>query len=370
MKVLIDDQAFIRHGRSGITRYFTELIREFRSGEDLGARPVTPYRYVANAHISDMAPGRYKRVALPPRARAPTFRALNRRSRAAQNGSVDLIHHTLYGADALAVDPDTPRVCTVYDFILELFTELFPDAGSIVAEKQPFLDRCDGLLCISQTTYRDLRRFHPSLDKPTEVTPLGVADAFFTPHERRVRGVPAAYVLHVGNRHKHKNTQLLFGAFHDIAALHPNLQLVLCGNSLSSAERLELTELGVLDRVHCLRVADEDLPAVYHGAAAFVFPSRYEGFGLPVAEAMASGCPVLAADTPAVIEVADGAAVIFDPNDRAALANGLLQVIGDGVLCARLVEAGRQRARDLSWRRTAAATAQAYRRVLAAAGDA
>ena len=368
MKVLIDDQAFVRHGRSGITRYFTELIREFRSGEELGLRPVTPYRYVANAHLSDMAPGRYKRIALPPPARAPMFRALNRRSRTARNGSVDLIHHTLYGADALAVAPATPRVCTVYDFILELFTDLFPDAGSIIAEKQPYLDRCDGLLCISQTTYRDLRRIHPALDKPVEVTPLGVADAFFTPHARPVRGIPTAYVLHVGNRHKHKNAGLLFRAFRDVAASHPDLQLVLCGNPLSATERAELTALGVLDRTHCLRVSDEDLPAVYHRAAAFVFPSRYEGFGLPVAEAMASGCPVLASDTPAVTEVGDGAAMIFDPDDREGLTDGLLRVIGDGALRTRLVKAGRQRARELSWRRTAAATARAYHRVLAGGG--
>lgn len=364
MRVLIDDQAFVRHGRSGITRYFTELIREFRCDGALNTTAITPYRYVANAHISDMAPRRYTRVPLPPPARTAAFRALNRRSRRDWNVAVDVIHHTLYASDALAQTPGTPRVCTVYDFILERFPDLFPDAGPLVAEKQPYLEQCDGLLCISQTTYRDLRRFHPALDKPIEVTPLGVAESFFRPHERSVRGIPESYVLHVGNRHKHKNARLLFGAFARIAPAHPDLQLVLCGNGLHAAERAELAELGILGRTHCLRVSDEDLPAVYHRAAAFVFPSRYEGYGLPVAEAMASGCPVLAADTPAVTEVADGAALIFGPDDEDGLADSLTRVLGDAALRERLIDAGRQRARALSWRRTAVATTQAYRRVV------
>ncbi len=367
MRVLIDDQAFVRHGRSGITRYFTELIREFRSDGALNTTAVTPYRYVANAHISDMAPDRYIRVPLPPPARAPAFRALNRRTRRDWRVGVDVVHHTLYEPDALERHAGTPRVCTVYDFILELFDDLFPDAGPLIAQKQPYLERCDGLLCISQTTYRDLRRLHPELDKPIEVTPLGVAEAFFHPHDRPVRGVPESYVLHVGNRHKHKNAALLFGAFAQVAPAYPELKLVLCGNPLQAAERARLAELGILERTHCLRVSDEDLPAVYHRAAAFVFPSRYEGYGLPVAEALAAGCPVLAADTPAVTEVADGAGLIFGPDDEDALADGLTRVLGDRVLRERLITAGRLRARALSWSRTAAATAGAYRRVIAGA---
>jgi glycosyltransferase involved in cell wall biosynthesis len=178
--------------------------------------------------------------------------------------------------------------------------------------------------------------------------------------------VPEHYLLHVGNRHKHKNVGVLFNAFAELAGSHPDLHLVLCGNRLSAAERTELEELGILGRTICLRVSDDDLPAVYNKAAAFVFPSRYEGFGLPVAEAMASGCPVLIAETPALLEVSDGTAPTFAPDDRAGLVQLLERTLGDEDLRTRLINAGRARALDLSWHRTAVATASAYRRILAA----
>ena len=145
MKVLIDAQAFFRHGRSGITRYFTELIREFTADPALQVAPVTPYRYVANAHVSDMAPGSYRRVPMPPQARPGVLKALNARQRRRFDRDVDLIHHTLYLPDGLLLHPGVLRVCTVYDFILELYRDLFPDS-------QPLLERTKFLAIFSELT--------------------------------------------------------------------------------------------------------------------------------------------------------------------------------------------------------------------------
>lgn len=366
LRTLIDGEAFVRHGRSGITRYFSELLREFRADPGLGVAPSTPYRYVANDHLTDTDPERYRRILLPPRARPRVLGALNHRARRRSSGDVDLVHHTLYLPERLGLLGRVPQVCTVYDFTLELYPDLFPGWLPLLDDKQRFLEECDGLLCISQTTYDDLRRRHPDLDKPVEITPLGVGEAFFAPRGPRPDGVPDRYVLFVGNRHANKNVGVLFRAFAELTDADPTIELVLCGNRLTDAEGEELEALGIAHRVRSLRAGDDELPALYAHASAFVFPSRYEGFGLPVAEAMAAGTPVLVADVPALVEVSDGAALVFDPDDHLQLAGLLEELLGDPARQAELSATGALRARDLSWRRTAVTTAAAYARIVRA----
>jgi glycosyltransferase involved in cell wall biosynthesis len=366
MRVLIDGEAFYRHSRSGITRYFTELIGEYRRDPDLGIEPVTPYRLVANRHLSEALPHSYRRIPLPARWRAPFFSLANGRAAVRAASSIDLIHHTLYEPAALHFAPGVPRVCTVYDFTFELHADLFPgntEIAGLVREKNLFLSRCDGLLCISEMTYRDLKRCRPDLDVPVEITPLGVSDHFFDEAVRRVDGMPTQYLLHVGNRHAHKNIDVLLRSFAGLMRQHADLHLVLCGNFLPS-ERSQLEALGIADRTVCVRVSDDQLPALYAHAVAFVFPSRYEGFGLPVVEAMASGCPVIMSDVPALLEVAADVALSFAPDDGDALVELVNRVIGDPALRSRMIAAGRVRARDYSWRRTALRTAAAYGRIL------
>lgn len=365
LNVLIDDEAFIRHSRSGITRYFAELVQEFGADPSLGVRPVTPYRFVANQHLTELAGSRFRRLVLPPQVRPRVLRATNAWSRARMKSRIDLVHHSLYLPDSLISGPDSPRVATIYDFTLELYPELFPGWASGLDDKNLYIEQCAGLLCISHTTRDDLARFHPALDKPVEVTPLGVSDAFFAATTRPVPGVAGRYVLFVGNRHANKNVDPLFVAFSRIAQTDPDLRLVLCGNPLFEPESARLAELGIAHRTTCLRVSDEALPRLYANAEAFVFPSRYEGFGLPVVEAMASGCPVVAARIPALVEVGDDAGRYFDPDDVDELTTLLEKVIGDRALRADMTEAGRARAREYSWRRTARATADAYRRIIA-----
>ena len=304
---------------------------------------------MANRHLTEAMPNSYQRVPVPSRWRGPFFSWANGRAAARAASSIDLIHHTLYERSALDYAPGVPRVGTVYDFTFELHADLFPgntEIAGLVREKDHFLSRCDGLLCISEMTYKDLKACRPDIDVPVEITPLGVADSFFSGNIPLTKGIPSQYLLHVGNRHAHKNTEVLFRAFARLMRQHADLHLVLCGNFLD-VEHAHLEDLGIADRTVCVRIADDQLPALYRHAVAFVFPSRYEGFGLPVVEAMASGCPVLMSDVPALLEVAGDIALTFEPDDVDALVELVDRVIADPDLRHGMVASGRVRARRL-----------------------
>lgn len=362
LRVRYDSEAFVRHTRSGITRYFTELVGELRADPSLGVVPSTPYRFVANTHLAHRDRWRHVALPLPGGRRAPVLDRLNHRQ-VARAGPADIVHHTLYHPEALAQWDAPLRVATVYDFTFERLPEVFPEQAPWVADKRTVLEACDALLCISETTRRDLVELWPELDKLVEVTPLGVAGDFFAPRRRWVRGLPEQYLLHVGARHAHKNVDLLLRAFAALQADRPELRLVLCGASLPG-ETERLHQLGIADRTLRVRVGDRALPWLYRQARAFVFPSRYEGFGLPVVEALATGCPTVTADIPALREVGADAIDLVDPDDVGDLVETLHRVLSmtDEQRDARAAQ-GHRRALDFTWRRTAQTTARAYARL-------
>lgn len=358
MRVYMDGTAFMQHRRSGISRYVAELVEAFDRDPSLGIEPVTPYRWITNVHADGSRRG-FRALPLPRRFRRPVLDRLNR-GHARQSGRTDVAHYPLYDDSLLEKATHLRSITTVYDFTFEVFPHLFSDQTSELDLKRRFLEACDVLVCISESTASDLRRFHPQLDKPVFVTPLAVAPQFSHPRRSPLRSLPERYLLHVGNRAQHKNVELLFRAFRVLSERYADLQLVLTGAGLPG-EADHLRRLGIAERTHFRKLTDAELPTAYHHAAAFVFPSRYEGFGLPLVEAMAAGCPTLISTAPALLEVAGEAAVVVDPDDLDGAIAGLERILGDQRHASDLRAAGRTRAADFTWHRTAQLTARAYR---------
>lgn len=365
IRVLYDGEAFMRHARGGIPRYLAELIGQFRADSSLGVEPVTPYRWVASRHLVEHD-RRYTEVPLPRSVRLPVLRQLNaRRLRtAAAADEPDIAHHTLYEPSAFSRWPGQRRVSTVYDFMLDRFPELMAPGDDHLARVSECLQRSDAVICISETTRADLHRFHPGFDKPAFAVPLGVSDVFFDPPPTAMPALPQRYVLFVGNRAAHKNVDVLLRAFAERAAHDHDLYLVLVGAYLGSESRT-LSELGIADRTLRLRVSDRQLPWVYRRAAVLVYTTLWEGFGLPVVEAMASGCPAVIADVDALTEVGGEAVRVFDHDDPAGLAAHIEEVIANTSEAERMRRCGMERARRYTWRRTAELTAQVYETVMA-----
>jgi glycosyltransferase involved in cell wall biosynthesis len=176
--------------------------------------------------------------------------------------------------------------------------------------------------------------------------------------------VSAPYLLSMGNTKPHKDLRTLLGAFALLAASRPSLSLLLVGEKKPGYLDGAMAEAQAEVRARVSftgSVTDAQLRALYTGAAVFVFPSRYEGFGLPPLEAMASGVPVICADAASLPEVVGSAGILFPAGDAVALSNALKQVIEDEALRRRLVRTGLERAASFSWERTGSETVAVYR---------
>lgn len=362
IRVLYDGEAFFRHSRGGITRYLSELIREFDADPSLGVTPVMPYKWVATRHLAEID-ARFVEVPLPRRVRLTALRALNAR-RVRQVEPADIVHHSLYEPDAFDRWPGERHITTVYDFMLDRFPSMLHPDDDHPDRIREVIQRADAAICISKTTLADLGRFHPDYDNPAFAVPLGVGESFFDPAPTKLPSLPDNYVLAVSNRLAHKNVDVLLEAFADLATRHRDLHLVLVG-AYPASETERLRELRIADRTVRLRVSDAVLPWIYRRASVLMYTSLWEGFGLPVVEAMASRCPAVIADVAALTEVGGEAVLVFDPTDRAALVEHVERVLTDPNEGERLRAAGVERARMFTWRRTAELTAKVYEQVAA-----
>jgi glycosyltransferase involved in cell wall biosynthesis len=356
MRVFLDDQIFTLQTRGGISRYFTELMHAYGADAGLGVELTGGHVWTANRHQLDSGLGRR----LPGRLADPRVATVVNRLRSP--GRPDIVHHTFYDAAYLNRRIGGLRVVTVYDMIPEIHPDLFPTGNPHLA-KQAFVERADLVLSISAATQRDLVSVYGLSTTPVVVTPLGVHDSF-RPGGPRLAELPDRYILFVGNRAGYKDFDVLAEAFAGLS--EPDVQLVAVGGgAFDESERARLTALGIAGRVIQCSLDDASLRKAYAHALCFVFPSRHEGFGLPTLEAMASGCPAVLVDSSSHPEVGGDAALYFPPGDVAALRHRLIQLVGSTSLRADRAEAGIRRAASFTWERTARATADAYRDLVA-----
>ncbi|WP_332666041.1 glycosyltransferase family 4 protein [Aeromicrobium sp.] len=359
-----DDRLFTFQRRGGPARYFAELITTFRTNPELGIEVDTPFTFIETEYLLRADP-RYRRLRLPEsRYRMRAARAANRVRQGPRVKKAEILHHTQYSSNGLRA-PAAVRVCTVYDMIPELFPEVFEGRGPIPQQrKSAYVEACDAIACISESTKADVLAHYGDLDKPVVVTPLGADARFFaaTPDRRE----SPDFVLYVGTRDFYKNFDVLLRALARIDENGTAPRLLCVGPPLTPVEQERIASLGLTGRVSQRSASDAELPGLYAAAMCLVFPSRYEGFGLPTVEAFAAGCPVVLANMACAVEVGGEAAQYFEPDDDETLATTIARFAGDPAGRDRWIEAGRARARDFTWQRTAEATAALYRSVAGA----
>ena len=266
-----------------------------------------------------------------------------------------------------------PSVVTVYDLSFLHFPERFPtlQRNYLQSQTRRSVRQAQRVITISEASRQDLHRFYGAPLEKIDVVVPGIDAGYRTLAAEEVKafreqhGVQRPFVLHVGTLQPRKNIPVLLRA---VAGLgRDDLDLVLVGAKGWYYDEIfvEVERLGLSGRVHFPGyVRDEALPFWYNAAAALVFPSVYEGFGMPILEAMACGTPVIAAFSSSIPEAGGEAARYYEPDDDSALAEHLGEVLEDGELAARMSARGRQHASHFSWARAGMETATVYIRVL------
>ncbi len=286
--------------------------------------------------------------------------------------------HVIHGmAYVLPVVRLAPGVVTIYDLTFLRLPEAFRNWNRVYLKLMTRISvkRAAHVCVISESTRRDVMQWlHLPREKITVVYP-GLDERFERPPEeaiaafRQQRRLPERFVLYMGTLEPRKNLVRLLEAYARLVRQDPSIPpLVLAGGRGWGVEEIfeAVERLALKERVHFPGyVPAAEQPYWYAAADVFVYPSQYEGFGLPVLEAMACGTPVLTSNTSSLPEVVGNAGVMVDPNDVAALADALADLLASPQRRAHLAQAAQRRARRFSWHRAAQQQAAVYHRVAA-----
>jgi len=367
MKVLFDHQIFTNQQYGGISRYFYELMLRF-DGEKNTAR--SSVLFSNNEYLNDN-----ETLAAKPFFPGKNFRykqsiqnAINtiKTNVELKQGDFHVFHPTYYNAYFLKHLKNKPFVVTFLDMIHEKYEHLYPELRvdkKIFANKRMLLERANKVIAISESTKQDIMDLYGVDGRNIDVVYLG--SSLRLPEKDSASAFDFPYLLFVGIRASYKNFSLYLEAVAPILQREKLALVCAGGGAFSSAEISQIEKLGLNGLVHFRRIDnDAVLSNLYANALAFVFPSLYEGFGIPVLEAFSTNCPILLSDGGSLKEVAGDAALYFDGIDAESMHNNLLQFLSDAALRQTLIKRGRERLKRFSWDHTYNETIKVYNSIL------
>jgi glycosyltransferase involved in cell wall biosynthesis len=358
MKILFDNQAFSYQDSGGVSRYFSELKSELSNIS--GLELLCP-RYLSNNKYLN------NRMKFPLESRLPkveifrklTFEKINQffSSFQIKQNSFDVFHPTYYNTYFLNFLTNRPFVITVFDMIHEMYPEYFRKNDKVPQWKSLLIKRADKIIAISNQTKTDILKYYDIPENRIEV--IYLASSLKKTQYTYKSHFSFRYILFVGNRNGYKNFQdtlLHISSF----LIKNNLKLVCVGgNKFSKKENIIINKNNLKDKVIQLDLNDKSLESAYFNAEFLIYPSLYEGFGLPIIEAFSLGCPVICSDIGVFREIAGSYATYFDLKNMDGLSD-----ICDNQLHKAKTNVRQSLifyAKKFSWESTAKKTANVYR---------
>ena len=371
MRIVYDHQIFSMQEYGGISRYYYELAMRMTQYDGHLVRILCPL-YV-NKYLIKIDPtilaGRYV-PHIPLTSYSSRLFQYGVEARKCFNASIvkrmlskacpDIVHETFYSKDKLS-SSKVKTVITVYDMIHEKFRSNYSHNDRTSNLKATAINRADSVICISESTRKDLIEMLSIAPSKTSVVHLGYSlTSNMTTCKRRIISKP--YLLFVGGRFGYKNFNRLLHAYATSPKLSIDFNLVcMGGGNIGRSERQELERLGInKKKIRFMSGPDEVLANLYNYASAFVFPSLYEGFGIPALEAMDHRCPIVCSNTAALSEVVGDAAEFFDPYDIDCIRTAIENVVYSSQRSKELIDLGLKRLGLFSWDKCAQETHQIY----------
>ena len=271
----------------------------------------------------------------------------------------DIIHQTQYRLE-IPSKIKSKVVVTVHDMIFEMFPDSDP-GGVKKIQKYKAMVRADKIIAISNTTKRDIMRIYPEIsDHKISVIYHGATD-FSQTEVQYIKGLPEKYILFVGARAGYKNYIVFLKAVSELLRRDRELNIICTGNKDFDSEELLLAkQLDIDTQVFWHSCTDDELAYLYQNAICFVYPSLYEGFGLPILEAYSAKCPTVISDTDIFREIAGDASCFFDPTDVTDIRDKVSLVIESIESRTKLIDQGIERIKKYSWDKCARETFKVY----------
>jgi glycosyltransferase involved in cell wall biosynthesis len=364
MRIIYDHQRFCSQRYGGVTRYFTEVARHLASLPNLHVEIFAPFS--VNEYLGDIP--RIRRgikiphmpcVGWPLSVMNSVFAQFFLRTKT----DVDIFHETYYSIIDCKPKSAT-RILTVFDMIHEKFPGDFSRLDNTRAAKRASVARAEHVICISENTRRDVIEILGIDESRTSVIHLGHALRNDAAKGAQSKAPSTPFILYVGGRAGYKNFSTLLMSF-ALSRLRHHFKLVCFGGgSPTATEKSMIFSLGLkLEQLEFLDGPDEILISLYRSATLLVYPSKYEGFGMPPLEAMALGCPVACSRTSSLPEVVGDSAELFDPENREEIVTALETIVFDDERRCKLIDGGYQRGQMFSWERCAKSTLEVYESV-------
>ncbi len=274
----------------------------------------------------------------------------------------DIIHETFYSKKKYHT-PKTKIVLSVFDMIDEYFHNNESNK-KIFENKSISIARADHIICISNQTKKDLMKFYAVEEKNISVIHLGFSLTNTSSSYANIINRP--YLLYVGKREGYKNFNAFLKAYSSMHHIQEDYDLVAFGGGrFSEEEELLIKNLNLnIKKIHQIDGDDSVLANLYKYASLFIYPSFYEGFGIPPLEAMSFDCPVVCSNTSSIPEVVGNAAKLFDPDSIEEIANAIESVLKDSELRENMIVRGRERIKLFSWESCALKTYEIYKELL------
>ena len=361
MRILYDGQIYINQIAGGINRYFANIISRLPENftPTLTTCKVRSVNYPTHPNLKTFSYNRFRPTRVSYWLEKNYFKAV-----AALN-SFDVVHPTCYSVLTRQEINQCryPVVLTVHDMIHEVFANKIDPNGQEAEKKRKAIAAAQAVICISENTKKDLLERYPFAEnKITVIYQASEINASLAHGSEAVPDRP--YYLYVGGRYEYKNFDGLLLAFAKAVSVRPDIALCVVGSPFNETEEKLIADLKLTEYIEYYgNVSDRHLAKLYRCSVAFVYPSLYEGFGIPPLEAMSCGAAVVASNSSSIPEVVGDAGILFEPESTGDLADILISLLNNPIERDRLITKGYQRVQSFSWEKTAAQTIDVYRSV-------